>query len=51
MIDPLVKHFGGYHVESGSFIKIENMKDSIAIGDSILKMAVCTFYIESEPIL
>ena len=39
LIDPLVKHFGGYHVESGSFIKIDNMKDSIAIGDSILKMA------------
>lgn len=39
LIDPFIKHFGGFYVESGSFLLIENMEDGVTIGDGILKMS------------
>lgn len=38
LVVPLIDHFGGYRVESGSFVKIENMEDCVIIGNSVLKM-------------
>lgn len=37
VIIPLIDHFGGYRVEAGSFVKIENL-DCTSIGNSILQM-------------
>ena len=38
LIDPFIDHIGGYRVEAGSFVVIENMEDYTVISNSLLKM-------------